>query len=119
MVTQQIHAALTLFLLQQLETKGAEAMTDSTEQQNEKEQHTSIDLGILEEIIRNAGLLRGSGLHQLFTTVGARFVPLVTGVITTEVSPAMLLVAANLSVISCPMPAGTHRVPSHNYLPLR
>jgi hypothetical protein len=41
-------------------------------------------------------LLRGSSLDQLFTTVGERFVPLVAGVITTETSPAMLLVATNL-----------------------
>ena len=68
-------------------------MTDSSEPQNEKEQHAPIDLGFLEELLRDAGLLRGSGLNQLFTTVGARGVPLVTGVTTTEESPAMSLVA--------------------------
>jgi len=61
-------------------------MTDSTEQQNEKEQHTPIDLGSLEELLRDAGLLRGSSL-DIFTTVGARGVPLVTGVTMTEQSP--------------------------------
>lgn len=63
-------------------------MADSTEQQNEKEQHTPINLGFLEELLRDAGLLRGSSL-DIFTTVGARFVPLVPGVTTTEQSPAI------------------------------
>ncbi len=64
-------------------------MTDSSEPQNEKEQHAPIDLGFLEELLRDAGLLRGSGLDQLFTTVGARGVPLVTGVTTAEELPAI------------------------------
>jgi hypothetical protein len=61
-------------------------MTDSSQPQNEKEQHTPIDLGFLEELLRDAGLLRGSSL-DIFTTVGARGVPLVTGVTITEQSP--------------------------------
>jgi len=64
-------------------------MTDTSEPQNEKEQHAPIDLGFLEELLRDAGLLRGSGLDQLFTTVGARGVPLVTGVTTAEELPAI------------------------------
>jgi len=71
-------------------------MTDSSEPQNEKEQHTPIDLGFLEELLRDAGLLRGSSL-DIFTTVGARGVPLVTGVTTTEESPAMPSGADKLS----------------------
>lgn len=72
-------------------------MTDSSEPQNGNEQHAPIDLKFLEELLRDAGLLRGSGLDQLFTTVGARGVPLVTGVITTEESPAMTSDADKLS----------------------
>ena len=49
-------------------------MTDSSEQQ-----HSPIDLGFIEELLRDAGLLRGSGLDQIFTTVGARFVPIRPG----------------------------------------
>ena len=64
--------------------KGAKAVTDSSEPLNEKQQHTPIDLGFIEELLRDAGLLRGSGLDQLFTTVGARGLPLVTGVVATE-----------------------------------
>ena len=72
-------------------------MTDSSEPQNEKEQHAPIDLGFLEELLRDAGLLRGSGFDQLFTTVGARGVPLLPGVTTTEQSPAMPSGADKLS----------------------
>ena len=72
-------------------------MTDSSEPQNEKEQHAPIDLGFLEELLRDAGLLRGSGLDQLFTTLGARGVPLVPEVTTTEQSPAMPSGADKLS----------------------
>ena len=74
-------------------------MTDSSEPQNGNEQHAPIDLGFLEDLLRDAGLLRGSGLDQLFTTVGARGVPLVTGVTTTEESLAMPSDADKLSNI--------------------
>ena len=72
-------------------------MTDSSEQQNEREKPTPIDLRFLEELLRDAGLLRGSGLDQLFTTLGARGVPLVPEVTTTEQSPAMPSGADKLS----------------------
>lgn len=72
-------------------------MTDSSEQQNEREKPTPIDLRFLEELLRDAGLLRGSGLDQLFTTLGARGVPLVPEVTTTEQSPAMMSGAGKLS----------------------
>ena len=88
-----------LIFLQQLkkQTKGAKAMTDSLEQYNEREKPIPTNLGFLEELLRDAGLLRGSGLDQLFTTVGARGVPLVPEVTTTEQSPAMPSGADKLS----------------------
>ena len=64
-------------------------MTDSSEQQNEEQQHSPIDLGFIEELLRDAGLLRGSGLDQIFTTVGARFVPIRPEVATTEAPPSV------------------------------
>lgn len=61
-------------------------MTDSIDPQKNTEQHAPLDLGLLEEVLRAIGLMPGSGLDQLFTTFGARFVPVEIEATTTGAS---------------------------------